>query len=61
MMSAPAPIPKASRRARHGQGRRRRRCAGASLRDPLLDRACARRTPVLVVGTEKRIAVEQRN
>jgi hypothetical protein len=35
--------------------------AARARRDPLLDRACARRTPVLLVGTEKRIALEQKN
>jgi hypothetical protein len=61
MMQALPPMCKASHRARHRQGRLRRRCAVASLRSALLDRVCARRAHRFVVGTEKRLAIEQRN
>ena len=60
-MKTLAPIRQASHRARHRQGRLRRRCAVASLRFALLDRVCARRPDVFVVGTEKRLAIEPRN
>jgi hypothetical protein len=60
-MPALPPTHQASHRARHRQGRLRRRCAVASLRSALLDRVRARRTQRFVIGAEKRLAIEPRN